>query len=160
LDKDHREQLLIFCHLVKCVSSAMHNVNGQHIGESDYWFSVTARLPWSFKSTLLANQNSTCHENIRYIHLQQAWTYTSLKSRLQIIQASWFKCGVVAVAMSFTDRSSTQVLGNRHTAASFTEVCISRNLCSWSYLVIYRKKLIGKYWILLKFRVPTYSNYY
>jgi hypothetical protein len=27
---------LIFCHLVKCVSSAVHNVNGQHIGESDY----------------------------------------------------------------------------------------------------------------------------
>jgi hypothetical protein len=98
---------LIFCHLVKCVSSAMHNVNGQHIGESDYWFSVTARLPWSFKSTLLANQNSTCHENIRYIHLQQAWTYTSLKSRLQIIQAFWFKCGVVAVAMSFTDLDPT-----------------------------------------------------
>jgi hypothetical protein len=44
LDNDHRERLSIFCHLVKCVSSAVHNVNGQHIGESDYWFSVTARL--------------------------------------------------------------------------------------------------------------------
>jgi hypothetical protein len=36
LDKDHRERLLIFCHLVKCVSSAVHNVNEQHIGESDH----------------------------------------------------------------------------------------------------------------------------
>jgi hypothetical protein len=27
---------MIFCHLVKCVSSAVHNVNGQHLGESDY----------------------------------------------------------------------------------------------------------------------------
>jgi hypothetical protein len=36
MDKDHRERLLIFCHLVKCVSSAVHNVNGQHLGESDY----------------------------------------------------------------------------------------------------------------------------
>jgi hypothetical protein len=55
----------LLIHLVKCVSSAVHNVNGQHIGKSDYWFSVTARLPWSFKSTYIANQNSTCHENIR-----------------------------------------------------------------------------------------------
>jgi hypothetical protein len=33
LDKDHRERSLIFCHFVKCVSSAVHNVNGQHIYE-------------------------------------------------------------------------------------------------------------------------------
>ena len=49
-----RERLLIFCHLVKCVSSAVHNVNGQHIGESDYWFSVTAQLPWSFRKYLFS----------------------------------------------------------------------------------------------------------
>jgi hypothetical protein len=61
LDEDHRERLLIFCHLVKCMSSAVRNVNGQHIGESDYWFSVTARLPEVVKVP-----NSTCHENIRY----------------------------------------------------------------------------------------------
>jgi len=46
-------------------SSAVHNGNGHHIGERDYWFSVTALLPRSLGSTLLANQNSTCHENIR-----------------------------------------------------------------------------------------------
>jgi hypothetical protein len=28
--------LVNICHLVKCVSSAVHNVNGQHIGESEY----------------------------------------------------------------------------------------------------------------------------
>jgi hypothetical protein len=58
------------CHLVKCVSSVVHNVNGQHIGESDYWFSVTARLPWSFKSTFLANQNSTCKAYYRIYTLR------------------------------------------------------------------------------------------
>jgi hypothetical protein len=52
-------------YLYNLLPSVVHSVNGQHIGESDYWFSVAARLPRRFKSTFLANENSTCHENIR-----------------------------------------------------------------------------------------------
>jgi hypothetical protein len=38
---------MIFCHLVKCVSSAVHNVNGQHLGEKRFEDTVNKnhRLP-------------------------------------------------------------------------------------------------------------------
>ena len=74
------------CRLLQCKWNTQHRQYVRAVIDFLCRMKYTARLPWSVRSKFLANQNSTCHKNIRY------WCLANSECGSHLSVYPFFKC--------------------------------------------------------------------
>jgi hypothetical protein len=97
-----------------------------------HWLYI-ARLPWSARSIFLANQNSTCHKNIRYIYFGDFNLYINYERlRVMVFNATFNNISVISWRLVLLVEE-TGVPGENHRRAASHWQTLSHNVVTGTH---------------------------